>query len=212
MLLRPRMGSYGPEALDSQMALYEILTLQRVLTLYGPVMPGYAGGKMIIDQFTTQTLIDSMLVLGQESNDPIWLVIDTPGGFVDQGMLLYDMMQLVQAPVYTVCRSALSMGAIILAGGEPGHRYMFPHARVMLHQVSTKTSGNVEEAEKQIQETRREADLIVDTLIHCGVKKEPQEIYDDIQVTNWMNAEEAIAYGLADKILPPGVFGPTKNK
>ena len=215
MIIRPRWfrDKKGKDKLlptDSSMALYENLARQRILPLYGPVIPGYAGGAMRIDQFSAQSVVDGMWVLARESSDPIWLIIDTPGGSVDHGMMIFDMMQLVEAPVYTVCRSALSMGAVLLAGGEPGHRYVFPHGKAMLHQVQTRTAGSVsqEEFEISVAETKRQADEIVQALMQCGVPRTREEIYQDIRATNWMNPNEIIEYGLADHILKPGAFGP----
>ena len=213
MILRPRnvktpQGKDVFLPVEANMALYEILATNRVLPVYGPIMPGYAGGMMRLDQFSAQFVVDAMWVLSRESDEPIWLIIDTPGGSVDHGMMIYDMMQLVSAPVHTICRSALSMGAVILAGGEPGHRYIFPNARVMLHQMQMSgVSGTPAELEAASEEAKRTARRLAEVLVDSGARKSISEIEDDIQVDNWIDAQEAIDYGLVDHIIKPGAFG-----
>ena len=137
----------------------------------------------------------------------ISLYINTPGGSVSAGLGIYDTMQLVAPDIATICTGmAASMGSVLLCAGAAGKRSVLPHSRVMMHQplggVSGQASDILIEA-KEIEKVRRELYEIIAE--HCAQPYD--KVFADADRNFWMNAEEAVAYGMADKIL-----GPTKKR
>lgn len=189
MILYPREN----RLLDGQnMGLYEAYAKNRVLFLNGPIASNYATMSTIV-------IADTMMALSMQSDDPIWLFIDTPGGSVDAGFTLYDMMEAIPAPVHTVGRRAYSMGAILLAAGAPGERYMMQHAKAMIHQPSGGSQGDYDEQKIAFEEHERVMNILITTIaLHTG--KEEDTIRDDIKNEHWMDAKESIDYGIADKV------------
>ena len=139
-----------------------------------------------------------------EAIDPgkeITFYINSPGGVVTSGMVIYDTMQMISSPVSTVCMGmAASMGSILLSGGEKGHRYIFPHGEVMIHQPSgggRGTSADLEIMAVQIQKTKEMgAQILAD---NCGQTFE--KVMKDFDRDYWLDAKESIAYGIVDHIL-----------
>ena len=213
MHLTPRVGtppgSTYPQLMssDTQMTTYETLAANRIVPVYGVIMSAYIPtGAVAINQWHAQTVVDTLWLMNRESDDPITMVLDTPGGSIEDGMLIYDTMKLIEAPVHTIARLAKSMGAILLAAGEPGHRYVYPHGRVMIHQATMTVSGKQDEVEATMQENMRQANEITAALQECGVDKTGLEIKEDIRIDKWMDAQQSIDYGLADRILQPGML------
>ena len=214
--LRPRIA-WGKEGerkfldVSQNMTLYESMMNRRILPMYGVIFPGYnlhEGHVMVHNAASSQFITDTLWALSLESSDPIHLVIDSPGGSVEQGMIIYDMIKSIDAPVYTVGKVAYSMAAIILAAGEPGHRYVFPHSRGMIHQTQAAVAGTQEQVDARNAANKRQLDDIIDALQDCGVRKDREQIMRDMRVDNWMGSQEMIDYGLADQIIRPGAFGP----
>lgn len=164
---------------------------QRKVFLWGPV-----------DDKSSKEITDRLLYL--EAIDPgkeITFYINSPGGVVTSGMVIYDTMQMISSPVSTVCMGmAASMGSILLSGGEKGKRYIFPHGEVMIHQPSgggRGTSADLEIMALQIQKTKEMgAQLLAD---NCGQTFE--KVMKDFDRDYWMDAKESIAYGIVDKLL-----------
>tara|TARA_R110000824_G_scaffold17485_5_gene70864 strand:- start:4287 stop:4925 length:639 start_codon:yes stop_codon:yes gene_type:complete len=196
MYQRIRKGGVPEQVLEG---LYERLGSARVLFLYGTITGMKDGPRM--DPFAPHYIADSLLAMGHESSDPIWLTVDTPGGDVNSGMVLYDAMQLCPAPIYTLGRNSMSMGAIILAGGEPGHRYVYPHARTMLHQPEAAMQGDVSKMQIMYDEMDRIYDTLIATIINNGCGRSELEIKEDLRHERWMNGQETIDYGLADNLI-----------
>jgi ATP-dependent Clp protease protease subunit len=150
-----------------------------------------------------------------ESEDPdkdIALYINSPGGEVYAGMAIYDTMQFIKPDVQTICFGmAMSMGAILLAGGTAGKRMSLPNAKIMIHQGSAGFRGQATDIEIQAREVlamRRRMDEVLSH--HTG--KSVQEITRDTERDNFMSADEALAYGLVDAVmesrdLPPRRVG-----
>ena len=200
-----------PEGLESDcmMGPQELFFYKRVLFVYGPLFP-YPHRA---DMFSPTLLVDSMWALDSISHDPITLVIDSPGGSVTAGLNVYDMMKLVKSPVITVGRNCFSMAAILLAAGNKGKRYVFPHASVMLHlptsQASDKGYDPLQMA-KEAEEFTRVKEELVDLLMDCGARSDmlktnmrKKSILKDIDRVFYLTAKEAVEYGIADAILQP---------
>lgn len=129
------------------------------------------------------------------------LYINTPGGSVSAGLGIYDTMQLIEPEVSTICTGmAASMGAVLLCAGAPGKRSVLPHSRVLIHQPLGGASGQASDiliAAREIESTRRELYNILSN--HTGQSYE--KIAADADRDFWMNAPEAVEYGMADAIL-----------
>ena len=155
-----------------------------------------------VEDKTAKDITDRLLYL--EAIDPgkeITFYINSPGGVVTSGMVIYDTMQMISSPVSTVCMGmAASMGSILLSGGQKGKRFIFAHGEVMIHQPSgggRGTSADLEIMAVQMQKTKEMgAQLLAD---NCGQTFE--KVMKDFNRDYWMNAEESIAYGIVDHLL-----------
>lgn len=155
-----------------------------------------------VNDVTASLVVSQLLFL--ESEDPdkdIYLYINSPGGSVTAGMAIYDTMQYIKCDVSTICMGmAASMGAFLLAGGAKGKRMILPNAEVMIHQPLGGTQGQATEIEiaaKHILRTKEKLTRIMAE--NCG--KSYEECLADMERDNWKTAEEALDYGLVDKIL-----------
>jgi ATP-dependent Clp protease protease subunit len=156
----------------------------------------------VVEDKTAKDITDRLLYL--EAIDPgkeITFYINSPGGVVTSGMVIYDTMQMISSPVSTVCMGmAASMGSILLSGGQKGRRFIFPHGEVMIHQPSgggRGTSADLEIMAVQMQKTKEMgAQILAD---NCGQTFE--KVMKDFNRDYWMNAEESIAYGIVDHLL-----------
>ena len=164
---------------------------QRKVFLWGPV-----------DDKSSKEITDRLLYL--EAIDPgkeITFYINSPGGVVTSGMVIYDTMQMISSPVATVCMGmAASMGSILLSGGAKGKRYIFPHGEVMIHQPSgggRGTSADLEIMAVQMQKTKKMGAKILAE--NCGQTFE--KVMKDFDRDYWMDAAESIKYGIVDKLL-----------
>jgi len=139
-----------------------------------------------------------------EATDPgkeITFYINSPGGVITSGMVIYDTMQMISSPVSTVCMGmAASMGSILLSGGAKGKRYIFPHGEVMIHQPSgggQGTSADLEIMAVQMQKAKElGAKILAD---NCGQSYE--KVMEDFDRDYWMDPEESKKYGIIDNIL-----------
>ncbi len=150
----------------------------------------------------SNVVVAQMLFLANE--DPkadIHLYINSPGGSVYSGMGIYDTMQFVPCAVATyVVGLAASMAAVLSAAGTPGKRYVLPHSRVMIHQPLSGARGPATDLKIELAETLRTQKQLYQVLAkHTG--KPLEQITKDCDRNNWMDANETVAYGLADRIL-----------
>jgi ATP-dependent Clp protease, protease subunit len=181
-------SSRGERAFD----IYSRLLNDRIVFLGTPVTSESA--NVIVAQF-----------VHLESDDPdkdISLYINSPGGDVYAGLAIYDTMQFVRADVRTICFGmAMSMGAILLAGGAPGKRAALPSAKIMIHQGSTPgfegQATDIEIRAREILALQRRMEEILSK--HSGQPIE--RVHADVDRDNFMNAEEARDYGLIDSII-----------
>ena len=155
-----------------------------------------------VNDVTASLVVAQLLFL--ESEDPkkdISLYINSPGGSVTAGMAIYDTMQYIKCDVSTICIGlAASMGAFLLAGGAKGKRFVLPNAEVMIHQPSGGARGQATEIEiaaKNILRTRQK----LNEILAANTGKPIDVIAVDTERDNFMTAEEAVAYGLADSVI-----------
>lgn len=164
---------------------------QRKVFLWGPVHDESA-----------ERIVNRLLFL--EASDPgkeIYFYINSPGGVVTSGMVIYDTMKLITSPVHTICMGlAASMGSILLSGGEKGKRLIWPSGKVMIHQPSLGgmygQATDIEITATQIQKTKEQsAQLLAE---NCG--RTYEEVMKNFDRDYWMDAEEALKYGIVDGI------------
>src|SRR5690606_28990860 len=127
--------------------------------------------------------------------------INSPGGVVTSGMVIYDTMQMIKSPVATICMGmAASMGSILLSGGAKGKRYIFPHGEVMIHQPSGGGQGTSADLEIMAIQIKKAKELGAKILAeNCGQTFE--KVMEDFDRDYWMDAESSIKYGIVDHIL-----------
>jgi len=162
----------------------------------------FLGGS--VDDETANLIIAQLLFLSNEdSKTDIHFYINSPGGIITSGLAIYDTMQFLRCDVATYCvGQAASMGAVLLAGGKAGKRFLLNNSRVLLHQplISGVLQGAATDLDIEAKEILRlRARLYSIFAEHTG--KSAEEIEKDCDRNLWLEADEAIAYGLADKIL-----------
>lgn len=158
----------------------------------------------VVDDKSAKDVVSKMLLLdADKSGEEIKFYINSPGGVVTSGMVMYDTMQMIKSPVSTICMGlAASMGSILLSGGKKGKRFIYPSGEVMIHQPSLGgfIRGVTTDLEIQARQTKRVKDMGAKILAeNCG--KSVEQILNDFDRDYWMNAEEAINYGIVDKII-----------
>ncbi len=171
--------------------IYSRLLKDRVIFIVGP-----------IEDHMANLIVAQMLFLESENPDKdIHLYINSPGGGVTAGMAIYDTMQFVKPDVSTVCLGqAASMGALILAGGAAGKRYCLPHSRIMIHQPLGGFQGQASDIEIHAREILRVRERLNHILKrHTG--QDLETIEADTERDRFMEADEAKAYGLVDKVI-----------
>ncbi|MFQ3586052.1 MAG: ATP-dependent Clp protease proteolytic subunit [Fimbriimonadaceae bacterium] len=158
-----------------------------------------------VDDYVANLLIAQFLFLEKEDPDKdIDFYIHSPGGSVPSGMAIYDCMQIIKPDVATICVGmAASMGAVLLAGGAKGKRYSLAHSRIMIHQVSSGFQGTAADINVQVKETNRYMDMIVDVL-GKHTEQSAEKLRKDMDRDYYMSADEAVEYGVIDKVLLPG--------
>lgn len=155
-----------------------------------------------IDDHVANLVVAQLLFLeAEDPNKDIFLYINSPGGSVTAGLAIYDTMQYIKPDVVTVCVGlAASMGAVLLAGGAPGKRYALPHAKIMIHQPWGGVQGQAKDIVIHAKEIARTRDTLNRILAkHTGQPLE--KIEQDTDRDFFMTAEEAVEYGLVDRVL-----------
>ena len=160
----------------------------------------FIGGE--IESNMANLVIAQLLFL--ESEDPakdIFIYINSPGGLVIAGLAIYDTMQIIKPDVATTCVGhAMSMGAILLTGGTKGKRYALPNSRIMIHQGSGGFQGTPSDIDIMAREVLRYKSLYVKLLAeHTG--QPPEKIEKDIDRDYFMSPEEAVEYGIVDRVI-----------
>ncbi len=154
-----------------------------------------------VNDATASLVVAQLLYLeGQDNEKDISLYINSPGGSVTAGMAIYDTMQYIKCDVSTICMGmAASMGAFLLSSGAKGKRYALPNSEVMIHQPSGGAQGQATEIDiiaKHILRTREKLNKILAE----NTGKPIEQVALDTERDNWLSAEEALEYGLVDKI------------
>ncbi len=157
-----------------------------------------------VDDGVANLIIAQMLFLSNENDEAdIHFYINSPGGVITSGLAIYDTMQFLRCDVSTYCvGQAASMGSVLFAGGTKGKRFMLPNSRILLHQplISGVMQGPATDLEIEAKEILRLRQRLYDILSkHTG--KDAKDIEKDCDRNLWLEADESIAYGLADKIL-----------
>jgi ATP-dependent Clp protease protease subunit len=171
--------------------IYSRLLKERVVFLCGPV-----------EDLVANVVVAQLLFLESENPDKdIHLYINSPGGMVSAGLAIYDTMQFIKPDVSTLCiGQAASMGALLLAGGAKGKRYVLPHSRIMIHQPLGGFQGQASDIDihaKEILRTRERLDEILS--LHTGQPLE--RVQADTDRDNFMGGAEAVEYGIIDEVL-----------
>lgn len=158
----------------------------------------------VVDDRSAKDVVSKMLLLDADKpGEEIKFYINSPGGMVTSGMVMYDTIQLISSPVSTICMGlAASMGSILLSAGKKGRRFIYPHAEVMIHQPSLggyfqATSADIEIQANQIRKTKEIGAKILAQ--NCG--KTVEQIMKDFDRDYWMDAKEAVGYGIVDKVI-----------
>jgi ATP-dependent Clp protease, protease subunit len=190
-------------------------------TIYPPyIIERSSRGERTYDIFS-RLLMDRIVFLGAPINDDVaniviaqllfleadnperdvYLYLNSPGGIVSAGMAIYDTIQFMKAPVNTICMGmAASMGAFLLASGRKGKRSALPHARIMIHQPSGGAQGSAADIEIQAREILYLRQKLNELFaMHTGQTQEAIE--RDIDRDRFMSAEEAVQYGIIDKVI-----------
>ncbi|GAB6074809.1 ATP-dependent Clp endopeptidase proteolytic subunit ClpP [Nautilia lithotrophica] len=171
--------------------IYSRLLKDRIIMLQGE-----------INDHVSSIIVAQMLFLEAENPEKdIYLYINSPGGVVTSGMAIYDTMNYIKPDVVTICMGqAASMGAFLLSSGAKGKRFALPHARIMIHQPLGGAQGQATDIEihaKEILRMKKELNKILAENTGQSVRK----IEKDTERDFFMSAEEALKYGLIDKVL-----------
>jgi len=156
----------------------------------------------VVEDKSAREVVSKLLLLDADKpGEEIKFYINSPGGVVTSGMVIYDTMKMLSSPVSTICMGlAASMGSILLSGGVKGKRFIYPHGEVMIHQPSLggHIQGVSKDLEIQAEQTRKVKEIGATILAeNCG--KSFDQIMNDFDRDYWMNAKEAISYGIVDK-------------
>jgi len=159
-----------------------------------------------VDDYVANLIVAQLLFLEKEDPDKdIDFYIHSPGGSVSAGLAIYDAMQIIKPDVATICvGQAASMGAVLLAGGKKGKRYCLKNARVMIHQVSGGAQGTVADMNVALAEANRYMDILMQILAEA-TGHDVDKVRKDCDRDYYMSAEEALNYGIVDKVLESGV-------
>ncbi len=155
-----------------------------------------------VDDHMANLIISQLLFLEAEDNTrEAYMYINSPGGVVTAGLAIYDTMQFIKTKVSTICLGqAASMGALLLAAGEPGKRYALPSARIMIHQPLGGAQGQATDIEIQANEILRIKRMLNDILVK-HTKQSVKKIEKDTDRDFFLSASEAVTYGLIDEVL-----------
>ena len=173
----------------------------------------FLGG--VVEDESANLIVAQMLFLSNEDSEAdIHFYINSPGGAITSGLAIYDTMQSLRCPVATYCvGQAASMGAVLFAGGHAGKRFMLPNSRILLHQplISGVMSGAATDIEIEAREILRLRGRLYEILsAHSG--QDAAKIEKDCDRNLWLEADEAIKYGLADEVLKKAPMAGSKPK
>ncbi|MBS5037694.1 MAG: ATP-dependent Clp endopeptidase proteolytic subunit ClpP [Fusobacterium sp.] len=179
--------SYGERSYD----IYSRLLKDRIIFL----------GTEINDNVANAIVAQLLFLEAEDPEKDITMYINSPGGVVTAGMAIYDTMNYIKPDVQTICvGQAASMGAFLLSAGAKGKRFSLENSRIMIHQPLGGTQGQAADIEIHAKEILRLKKKLSEILAeNCG--KTVEEVYRDTDRDNFMSAEEAVEYGLIDKVI-----------
>lgn len=157
----------------------------------------------ITDALSIEFIKELMVLISEDSKKPIKILINTPGGEVNSGLLIYDAIRSCETPLELYCiGKAFSMGAIIFSAGEKGRRFILKNSEVMVHEplLGNRVGGNSSSI-KSISESLIETKEKLNNLLALHTGKTPEEIDEATKYDNYFTAEEAIEFGIADRIV-----------
>ena len=171
--------------------IYSRLLKDRIIMLSGEVN----------DQVASTIVAQLLFLEAQDPDKDIYFYINSPGGVITSGLSMFDTMNYIKPDIVTICMGqAASMGAFLLACGTPGKRYALPHARIMIHQPSGGAQGQSTDIQIQAEEIQRLKDSLNEIMAkNCG--KKAKQLEKDTERDNFMSSQEAMEYGLIDKVL-----------
>ena len=166
-----------------------------------------------VNEHSSSIIVAQMLFLESQGNDDIQFFINSPGGSVTAGLAIYDTMQFIKPDVSTiVLGQACSMGSFLAQAGAKGKRFVLPESRTMIHRVSSGTPGTrgsvhvqelqFEDAVRAMDESKRLNERLTQLYVrHNTAGKQYDELFQTMKFDTFLSAEEAVAYGLADKVI-----------
>jgi len=171
--------------------IYSRLLKDRIIMLSGEVN----------DQVASTVVAQLLFLEAQDPDKDIYFYINSPGGVITSGLSMYDTMNYIKPDIVTICiGQAASMGAFLLSSGAKGKRYALPNARIMIHQPSGGAQGQSTDIQIQAKEIQRLKDTLNEIMAeNCG--KKAKQLEKDTERDNFMSAQEAVEYGLIDKVL-----------
>jgi ATP-dependent Clp protease, protease subunit len=171
--------------------IYSRLLKDRIIMLSGEVN----------DQVASSIVAQLLFLEAQDPDKDIYFYINSPGGVVTSGFSMYDTMNYIKPDIATICiGQAASMGAFLLSAGTKGKRYALPHSRIMIHQPSGGAQGQSTDIQIQAKEIQRLKDSL-NEIMAKNTGKTLKQVEKDTERDNFMSAEEALKYGLIDKVL-----------
>jgi len=171
--------------------IYSRLLKDRIIMLSGEVN----------DQVASTVVAQLLFLEAQDPDKDIYFYINSPGGVITSGLSMFDTMNYIKPDIVTICiGQAASMGAFLLSSGAKGKRYALPNARIMIHQPSGGAQGQSTDIQIQAQEIQRLKDTLNEIMAeNCG--KKAKQLEKDTERDNFMSSQEAMEYGLIDKVL-----------
>ncbi|MFT7879441.1 MAG: ATP-dependent Clp endopeptidase proteolytic subunit ClpP [Sulfurimonas sp.] len=171
--------------------IYSRLLKDRIIMLSGEVN----------DQVASTIVAQMLFLEAQDPDKDIYFYINSPGGVITAGMSMFDTMNYIKPDVVTICMGqAASMGAFLLSSGTPGKRYALPHARIMIHQPLGGAQGQSTDIQIQAKEIQRLKDTL-NEILSKQTGKTLKKIEKDTDRDFFMSSEEAVEYGIIDKVL-----------
>ena len=171
--------------------IYSRLLKDRIIMLSGEVN----------DQVASTVVAQLLFLEAQDPDKDIYFYINSPGGVITSGLSMYDTMNYIKPDIVTICiGQAASMGAFLLSSGTKGKRYALPHARIMIHQPSGGAQGQSTDIQIQAKEIQRLKDTL-NQIMAEQTGKTAKRLEKDTERDNFMSSQEALEYGLIDKVL-----------
>lgn len=185
-----------------EMSIEDMLLENRIIFLAGPIS----------ERSASATIMRLLYLQSIKRDQDINLYINSPGGLVDQTLAIYDTMQLVGCKIATYCiGQAASGAAVVLMAGTKGKRFILPNAKIMLHQPYGGITGQAEDIRIQADEVLRDKQRL-NEIIASTTGKTVQQVSDDTERDRYLNAKEALEYGVVDEILDHGNEAKDKKK